>query len=253
MARALAVLAVAGVGACSPSLVWKELHKTSVRRRPPAGDVGPIAAQSAAISDLEDVDDDPWPEVPRPSPPSPPAGATGTAGTPPLRWFHFLRWDFVFSAIGFGGVEAQAKEMAGWWAYWSKGGGLLGLTGTALVGDYWEPVLKSFGWLVFAVVMASIGYCLRSSTQAIRFLVVEPFRWFFPGSAGAAVEGPAPARNAGPARVELRGPGGDRPADTEFYASIKNIDRRIGGRPHLPVSAGDQMARLEQPAAGPTA
>ena len=58
MARALAVLAVAGVGAFLPSWVWKELHKTSVRRRPPASDVGLVAAQGAEVSDPEDVDED---------------------------------------------------------------------------------------------------------------------------------------------------------------------------------------------------
>ena len=253
MARALAVLAVAGVGAFSPSWFWKEMQKTSVRRRP-ARDVGVVVVQGTQVSDPEDAEEDLSPKVPVPAPPSPPAGAAGVAGSAQApRWFHFLRWDFVFSAIGFGGVDAQAKEMASWWAYWSKGGGLLGLTGTALVGDYWESVLQSAGWLVFAVVMASIGYCLRSSTQAIRFLVVEPFRWFFPGSPRAAVGEPAPARNAGPTRVELRGPNGDRPADNEFYGSIKNVDRRRGGRPHLLVSAGDQMARLEQPAGGAAA
>ena len=57
MARALAVLAVAGVGAFSPSWFWKEMQKTSVHRRP-ARDVGVVVVQGTQVSDPEDVDDD---------------------------------------------------------------------------------------------------------------------------------------------------------------------------------------------------
>ena len=126
----------------------------------------------------------------------------------------------------------------------------MGAVSAVLFGDY----TRSF-WLVLAIAVigiafAGVGYCLWCCTHALA-MCCSPCRCCGrririrgkgdPATLGAPEEAPP-----------LRGPHGLRPTDNDLYASIKNVDRKRGGRPHVLVAAGAHTARPAQPEGGAT-
>ena len=126
----------------------------------------------------------------------------------------------------------------------------MGAVSAALFGDY----TRSF-WLVLAIAVigiafAGIGCCLWCCTHALA-ICCNPCR-----CCGRRLRNHGGGDNPTSAVPEeappLRGPHGLRPTDNDLYASIKNVDRKRGGRPHVLVAAGAHTARLAQPEGGAT-
>ena len=174
--------------------------------------------------------------------PSPPLSAIGARVETPFSW---LWWWWYFD------LESRSSpRFSSFWTRWTSQGGLVGAVSAALFGDY----TRSF-WLVLAIAIigiafAGIGYCLWCCTHA-RAMCCSPCRCC--GRRARIRDEVNPATLGTPEEAPpLRGPHGLRPTDNDLYASIKNVDRKRGGRPHVLVAAGAHTARLAQPEGGAT-
>ena len=126
----------------------------------------------------------------------------------------------------------------------------MGAVSAALFGDY----TRSF-WLVLAIAVigiafAGIGYCLWCCTHAPA-MCCSPCLCCA-RRARARDEANQTSLGIPEEAPPLRGPHGLRPTDNDLYASIKNVDRKRGGRPHVLIAAGSHTARLAQPEGGAT-
>ena len=174
--------------------------------------------------------------------PSPPLSATGARVEKPFSWL-WRRWYFDLES-------RSGPRLSSIWTRWTNQGSLVGAVSAALFGDY----TKAF-WLVLAIAIigtafAGIGYCLWCCTHALT-MCCSPCRCC--GRRARIREEVNLATLGTPEEAPpLRGPHSLRPTDNDFYASIKNVDRKRGGRPHVLVAARAHTARLAQPEGGAT-
>ena len=125
----------------------------------------------------------------------------------------------------------------------------MGAVSTALFGDYTRSAWLLLAMAVTGLAFAGIGYCLWCWTRALAICCAPCRRCGRRSGAGGSDAHPDLPQEEAPT---LRGPHGAQPTTNDFYASIKNVDRKRGGRPHVLVAAGDHTTRLAQPEGGAT-
>ena len=124
----------------------------------------------------------------------------------------------------------------------------MGAISTALFGDYTRTFWSVLAITGLGIAFAVISYCLWCCTHALAICCLHCRICRRRAPSQAEPDLTDPPEETPP----LRGPHGLQPTDNDFYASIKNISRKRGGRPHVLVAAGAHTARLAQPEGGAT-
>ena len=232
-----------------------------------------VAPASSPLGEPSDVYRDLGPSAPWAPPPGhPPRGSTPIAGAPPPPGlppgagapfstepapssggsgdrveapFSWLWWWWYFDL-----ESRHGPRLGTLWARWTSQGGLVGAVSSALFGDYTVAAWALLTLAVTGTASAGIGYCIWCLTGAL-VTCCAPCRQCLRRRASPPRED-EPTRRYPQEAPPLRGPLGQGPTDNEFYARIKNTDRKRGGRPHLLIATGDHTARVAQPEGGPT-
>ena len=124
----------------------------------------------------------------------------------------------------------------------------MGAISTALFGDYTRTFWSVLAITGLGIALAVISYCLWCCTHALAICCLHCRICRRRAPSQDEPDLTDPPEETPP----LRGPHGLQPTDNDFYASIKNISRKRGGRPHVLVAAGAHTARLAQPEGGAT-
>ena len=155
--------------------------------------------------------------------PSPTPSATGARVETPFSW---LWWWWYFD------LESRSgPRLSSVWTRWTSHGGLVGAVSAALFGDYTEAFWLVLAIAIIGIAFAGIGYCLWCCTHALA-MCCSPCRRCG-RRARIRDEANQTALGTPEEAPPLRGPHGLRPTDNDFYASIKNVDRKRGGLPHV--------------------